>query len=174
MANFNQFHFKCTNGRAAFLRQIAMIINKSFAKSSKSLDKEINTIETLDVPTGFGQEFNQKSLNSRNLWRLFFYVISKISFQFDDFFFSFFQTCWDTFLRLHTSISSFDRFQIFCCCWQFSGLSPWRLDQLKDYWDKGHHKPSLPLCLCRCCRMSTLSPKGVHGLPLSTHISVCN
>ena len=67
VANFNQFHFKCTNVRAAFLRQIAMIINKSFAKSSKSLDKEINTIETLDVPTGFGQEFNQKSLNSRNL-----------------------------------------------------------------------------------------------------------
>ena len=41
MANFNQFHFKCTNGRAAFLRQIAMIINKSFAKST-SLEKEID------------------------------------------------------------------------------------------------------------------------------------
>ena len=124
----------------------------------------------LGVPTSF-----IKNKKSEKLVKLRWHSSESvhISFQFDEFFFSFFQTCWDI-LRLHTSISSFDRFQIFCCCWQFSGLSPWRLDQLKDYWDKGHHKPSLPLCLCRCCRMSTLSPKGVHGLPHSTHISVCN
>ena len=39
-----------------------------------------------------------------------------ISFKFDEFFSVFFKLVGTFFLRLHTSISSFDRFQIFCCC----------------------------------------------------------
>ena len=89
MANFNQFHFKCTNGRAAFLRQIAMIINKSFAKSS-SLEKEIDARNS-GYLNKFWTENWPKISNSRKekkSWKSFLRSSKavQISLQFDDFF----------------------------------------------------------------------------------------